>query len=171
MVEHVFGSFAKVDDPLSHRRRADSECHVLGVRGTGGVVVAADPANATGNEVGVARVLPFHEDAVAAKDRRRAVALGHLPILKIDLREDSEAAHDPGNRIPVHFYKISRFRSGLFRHPGDCAHFLGSFRSSVRSRVITRGEFSTGMPPFRFLVDSCICHRTQSPDRTSVHTN
>ena len=78
VVEHVLGRFAEVDDPLGQRRRPDAERHVLRVGGAGGVVVAADAADAAGDEVGVARVLALHEDAVAAEDRRGAVALGDL---------------------------------------------------------------------------------------------
>src|SRR5207253_11408560 len=52
---------------LGHRRGADAEGHVLGVAGAGGVVVAADAADAAGDEVGVARVLAAQEHAVAAE--------------------------------------------------------------------------------------------------------
>src|SRR6202008_3482398 len=107
MVEHVLGSFAKVYDPLGDRRRADSERHVLRVRSAGGVVIAANPANAAGDEMGVARVLSLHENAIAAEDRRRAMTFGYLAVVEIDLREDSQASHDPGNRIPVHIHEIS----------------------------------------------------------------
>ena len=104
VVEHVFGGFAEVDDPLGHRRRTNSECHVLRVGGAGCVVVAADAADAAGNEVRVARVFALHEDAVAAEDRGRAVTLGDLAFAEIDLGEDAEAADDPGDGIPIHLY-------------------------------------------------------------------
>ena len=107
MVEHVLGGFAEVDDPFGHRRRLDAEGHVLRVGGAGGVVVAADAADAAGDEVGVARILALHEDAVAAEDRRGAVALGHLPVVEVDLGEDAQAAHDPGDRVPVHLHQIA----------------------------------------------------------------
>ncbi len=77
VVEHVLGGLAEVDDLLAERRRVDAVGHVLRVARAGGVVVAADAADATRDEVGVARVLALHEDAVATEDRRRAVALGH----------------------------------------------------------------------------------------------
>jgi hypothetical protein len=64
------------------------------------VVVAADAADAAGDLMGVARILPLHEHAVAAEDRRGAVALHHLAAVEIDLRVNAEAADDPGNRIP-----------------------------------------------------------------------
>jgi hypothetical protein len=82
VIEHVLGGFAEVDDPLGHRRRLDAERHVLRIGGAGGVVVAADAADAAGDEVGVARILALHEDAVAAKDRRGAVALGDFGLAK-----------------------------------------------------------------------------------------
>ena len=102
VVEHILGRLAQVDDPFAHLGRADAEGHVLGVAGTGGVVVAADAADPAGDEVGVARVLPLHEDAVAAEDRRGAVALGDLAVGEVDLGVDAQAAHDPGDRVPRH---------------------------------------------------------------------
>ena len=90
-------------------RRPDAERHVLRIGGAGGVIVAADAADAAGDEVGVARILALHENAVAAEDRRGAVALGHLPVFKVDLGEDSQAAHDPGDRIPVHLDQFLPF--------------------------------------------------------------
>ena len=65
VVEHVLGRLAEVDDPLAQVRRAHAVGHLLGVAGAHGVVVAADAADAAGDEVGVARVLALHEDAVA----------------------------------------------------------------------------------------------------------
>ena len=122
VIEHVFRRLAQVDDPLAHVGRADAKGHVLGVAGAGGVVVAADAADPAGDEVGVARVLALHEDAVAAEDRRGAVAFGDLPVGEVDLGVDAQAAHDPGDRIPRHFDKLpgigprGSFRSGHGRH-------------------------------------------------------
>ena len=93
-------------------RRLDAEGHVLGVDGAGGVVVAADAADTAGDEVGVARVLALHEDAVAAEDRRGAVALGDLPVGEVDLGVDAEAAHDPGDRVPGHL-QASAFQASV----------------------------------------------------------
>ena len=103
VVEHVFGRFAQVDDPLAQRGRNDAEGHILRVDGAGRMVVAANAADAAGDEVGVARVLALHEDAVATEDRRCAVALGHFFLGEVDLGEDTQAADDPGDRVPVHF--------------------------------------------------------------------
>ena len=102
VVEHVFGGFAQVHDPLGHGRRTHAKRHVLRIGGAGGVVVAADAADAAGDEVRVARILALHEDAVAAEDRRGAVALGHLALAEVDFGEDAQAADDPGDRIPIH---------------------------------------------------------------------
>ena len=71
------------------------------------MVIAADSANAAGDEMRVARVLALHENAVAAKNRRCAVALGHAPIFKVNLGENSQASYNPGDRIPVHFHQIA----------------------------------------------------------------
>src|SRR5271156_4239068 len=104
VVEHVLGSLAEIDNPFSDGRRFYSKRHVLRIGGASGMVVAADAADAAGNEVRIARILTLHENAVAAKDRRSTVTLSNLPLAEIDFCEDSEAAHDPGNRIPIHFY-------------------------------------------------------------------
>jgi hypothetical protein len=68
VVEHVFRGLAQVDDPLAQVRRLDPVRHVLAVAGAGGVVVSANPADAAGDEVRVARILAFHEDRVAAEN-------------------------------------------------------------------------------------------------------
>jgi hypothetical protein len=64
------------------------------------VVVTADAADAAGDEVRVARVLALHEDAVAAEDRRGALALDHLPVLEVYLGIDPEVPDDAGDRVP-----------------------------------------------------------------------
>ena len=92
MVEHVFGGFAEIHDPFGHGGRPNAERHVLRVGRAGGVIVAADSADAAGDEMRVARILALHENAVAAKDRRGAVTFGHLAVLKVDLGENSQAA-------------------------------------------------------------------------------
>ena len=104
VVEHVLGGLAEVDDPLTEVRRPHAVGHVLVVDRAGGVVVAADAADPAGDEVRVPRVLALHEDAVAAEDRRRAVALDDLLLLEVDLGVDAEAAHDPGDRVPGHLH-------------------------------------------------------------------
>ncbi len=106
VVEHVLGGLAEVDDLLAQRRRVHAVRHVLRVAGARRVVVAADTADAAGDEVGVARVLALHEDAVAAEDRRRAVALGNRLVGPIDLRVDPEAADDARDRVPRHLDQL-----------------------------------------------------------------
>ena len=100
VVEHVFRGLAEVDDPLTERRRLHPVGHVLRVTGAGGVVVAADPADAAGDEMRVPRVLALHEDGITAEDRRRAVALGDDLLLEVDLGVDAERPDDPGDRDP-----------------------------------------------------------------------
>ena len=95
VVEHVFGSFAEVDDPFPERGRPHAESHVLRVRRTGRMVIAADSANAAGDEVRVPRILALHENAVPAKDGRGAMTLGDLAIIEVNLRKNSQAADDP----------------------------------------------------------------------------
>ena len=113
VVEHVLGGFAEVDDPLRQVRRTDAERHVLRIGRAGRVIVAADPADAAGDEVGVARVFALHEDAVAAEDRRGAVTLDHLAVGEIDFGEDAETADDSGYRIPVHLDDLLLLTWGL----------------------------------------------------------
>ena len=120
VVEHVLGGFAEVDDVLRLRRGLDAVGHVLRVHRAGGVVVAADAADAAGDESGVARVLALHEDRVAAEQRRRAVAFGDDPVGEVDLRVDAEVADDPGDRVPVHLHDLRRLAL-------RCRHRAGSF--------------------------------------------
>ena len=96
VVEHVLGGLAEVDDPLAERRRVHAVGHVLVVDRAGRVVVAADPADPAGDEVRVARILALHEDAVAAEDRRRAVALGDGLLLEVDLGVDARGCRRCG---------------------------------------------------------------------------
>ena len=143
VVEHVFGCFAEVDDPLGQCGGTNAEGHVLRVAGAGGVVVAADAADAAGDEVGVARIFALHEDAVAAKDRRRAVALGDVLVVEVDLGEDTEAADDAGDGIPVHFDEIAlflvEFRDGI---GNMVAMALSSFEVALEGdvRVVRPGR-------------------------------
>ena len=102
VVEHVLGGLAEVDDPLPEVGRRHAVGHVLGVDRARRVVVTADAADAAGDEVRVPGVLAPHEDAVAAEDRGRAVALPDLLGLEVDRRVDAEAADDPGDRVPGH---------------------------------------------------------------------
>ena len=150
VIEHVFGGFAQVHNPFRDRWRPDTEGHVLGISCAGGMVVAADAANAAGNEVGISRIFTLHEDTVSTEDRRRAVTLGNLPVLEINFGENSQAAHDPGDRIPIHLHQISFLGGCVLRWRGNRAH---SIAPSVRAGVIARGQFGARMPPLWFLVD------------------
>jgi hypothetical protein len=86
------------------------------------MVVAADAADTAGDEVGVARVFTLHEDTVAAEDRRGAMALGYAVILEIDLGEDTQAADDPRDGIPVHLHQFSGLDGSFHVRCCDCAH-------------------------------------------------
>ena len=152
MVEHVLGSFAKIHDPFAKSRRANAEGHVLRIRRAGGVVIAADAADAAGDEVGIARVFPLHENAVATKDRRCGMALRDSASAKVNLREDPEAAHNSGDRVPIHLDKVLLPSRSVLQSASNCAH-RGSFGNSVGLRVIPGSQFSARMAPFRFLVE------------------
>src|SRR5262249_4082958 len=110
VIEHVFGSLPEIDNPFSKWGRLRAEGHILRVHGAGGVIVAANPADAARNEMRVAGIFVFHEHAVAAENRGRAVTFGHLFVLEIDFREDAEAADDASDRIPAHFDEAFRLR-------------------------------------------------------------
>jgi hypothetical protein len=66
------------------------------------VVVTADPADATGDEVRVARIDPLHEDVEPAEDHRRAVALDDLLVGEVDLGVDAQRPDDARDRVPRH---------------------------------------------------------------------
>src|SRR5579862_6256660 len=166
VVEHILGGFAEIDDPFGDRRRANAEGHILGVGGAGGVIVAADAADAAGDEMGVALIFALHEYAVSAEDGGGAVALRHSVIFKIDFGEYSKTADDPGDGIPVHLHQIARFAGCLYVGCCDCAH--GRF-SSERSRTVAGGQLGSGMPPLRFLVDGLVGERAQCSYGTPVH--
>ena len=134
VVEHVLGGFAEVDDVLRLRRGFDAVGHVLRVHRAGGVVVPADPADAAGDEPGVARVLALHEHRVAAEQRRRAVAFGDDPVGEVDLRVDAEVPDDAGDRVPGHLHDLR----GLTARSPACGH-RGSF---LRGRFRYRGPWA-----------------------------
>ena len=113
VVEHVLRGLAEVDDPLTEVRRRDAVGHVLVVDRAGRVVVTADAADAAGDEVRVPWVLALHEQAVAAEDRRGAVALANLLLLEVDRGVDAEAPDDPGDRVPRHLHDIGVLGGGL----------------------------------------------------------
>src|SRR5271163_382543 len=115
---------AEVHDPYGQRRRAHAERHILRIRRTRGVVVPANPADAARNEVRVPRILTLHENAVAPENGRSAVALRHLPVFKINLRENSQAPDNSSNRVPIHVHKFSRAGRSAFRRNSSSSHFF-----------------------------------------------
>lgn len=131
VVEHVLGCLAQVDDPFTEVRWDHPVGHVLVVHRAGGVVVATDPADTTGDEMRVARVLALHENGVPAEDRGAAVALSHSACREINLRVDAEAANDPGYRIPHHLGELTRLRAcAAMPWCGGC-HRLDAFLQQV----------------------------------------
>ena len=102
VVEHVVGRLREVEREIAERRRLDAVGHVLVEARAGAVVVTADAADATGDEVRVPWVDPLHEDVEPAEDHRGRVALVHLLVREVDLGVDPEAADDPGDRVPRH---------------------------------------------------------------------
>src|SRR3984885_744494 len=166
VVEHVLGNFAKIYDPFAESGRTHTERHILRVRRAGGVVIAADTADSTGDEVGVARVFPLHENAVATEDGRCGMALRDAASAKVNLREDPEAAHNSGNRVPIHLDEVLFPGRSVLQSASNCSH-LGSFGNSVGLWVIPGGQFRSWMPPFGFLVDSCIGETAERSERAS----
>src|ERR1700723_2149376 len=126
VVEHVLGGFTQVDNPFSNRGWLHSKRHVLRVGGAGGMVVSTDAADAAGNKVSIPRILSLHENAVTAKDRGGTVTFSNLSFAEVDLGKDAEAAHDPGNRIPIHLYQLAFLNGFLLVLRGNRAHLSGS---------------------------------------------
>src|SRR5215472_6185917 len=137
-------------------RRADAIGHVLVVDRAGRVVVTADPADPAGDEVRVARVLALHEDAVAAEDRRGAVALGDRLGLEVDLGVDTQAAYDP--------------RDGIPRHLGQFAGFAFGRRHRLSPRLLVAGpELGALRPPLGLLVQRARGEPAKGADDAPVH--
>ncbi len=67
------------------------------------MIVAANAANAAGDEMSVTRVLVLHENAVAAENGRGAMALDDLLFFKVNFGIDAQAPDDAGDGIPGHF--------------------------------------------------------------------
>ena len=68
MVEHVFSRFTEIDNPLGQARVFYSVGHVLGIDRTGGVIIAANSADAAGDEMRVPRILVLHENRITAEN-------------------------------------------------------------------------------------------------------
>ena len=134
VVEDVLGRLAEVHDPLAERRRLHAVGHVLRVLRADGVVVAADAADAARDEVRVARVLALHEHAVAAEQRRGALARHHLAVVEVDLRVDAEVPDDPRDRVPGHVDDLA----GLRLDPLANCHLLLLSRLEVSCRSVAR---------------------------------
>ncbi len=77
------------------------------------MIISTDSADAAGDEVRISRIFPSHENAVATKDRRRAVTLDNFAIVEVDLGEDPQTSNNPSDGIPVHLDEISGLGSLL----------------------------------------------------------
>ena len=153
VIEHVLGGFAEVHDPFTHRRRTHAERHVLRVHRTDAVIVPANSADSRRDEMRVARIFAFHENAVAAEDRRRRVTFGDDFLLEVDLRVNAETADDPRDGIPRH---IDQTRGSRF-DPGSGKVFnchIGPLVLDERSLFdVAGGELFALMTPLRFFVE------------------
>ena len=105
------------------------------------MVVAADSADAAGDEVSIARVFALHEDAVPAKDGRGAVTLGHMLVLEVDLGKDAQAAHDSGDRVPVHFHQIPFLARNVSSRCGNSAHSIAPLDSRSFTGSLSAFDF------------------------------
>ena len=176
VIEHIFGGLPKIDDPLRERRRFDAIGHILRIDRAGGVVIPADAADPAGDEMRIAGILALHEDAVAAEDRRGAVALGNLTVLKIDLGENAETPDDARDRIPVHLNECARG----FARARACAPNCGSpshgasLLSLERMRflrpiwIIAGCVFGARVAPFRLFVEGVIGELAQIANEPTV---
>ncbi len=87
------------------------------------MVVATDPADSAGNEVGIARIFVLHEDAVASENRGGAVALDDFSVREVNLGEDPQAPNDSGDRVPGHLHNVGGLGT-LFRGCGGSGFHL-----------------------------------------------
>ena len=103
------------------------------------MVIAADAADAAGDEVCIPRIFALHKNAVSAENGGGAIAFGHLFIFEVDFGENSQAAHDSGNRVPVHLHEISLLVGLTFESTAlssfPCFHPLG-LSSFARERMV-----------------------------------
>jgi hypothetical protein len=65
------------------------------------VIVTANAADSTRNEMRIPRIFALHKDAVSTEDRGRTLALLDDAIVEVDLGVDAEVADDPRDRIDM----------------------------------------------------------------------
>jgi hypothetical protein len=71
------------------------------------MIVAADAADPACDKMRVAGVFAFHENAIAAKYRGRAVALGNSALSEIDFGVNAQASDDTSDGVPRHLDQIA----------------------------------------------------------------
>src|SRR5262249_10019145 len=113
-----------------------AERHVLRVGRARRVVIATDPADAAGDEVGIARVLALHENAVAAEDGGGAVTLGHLTVREVTFREDAQAPDDARDRITVHPHQLTTPAARISARCDNSVHVVLAQKAVGRYPVV-----------------------------------
>jgi hypothetical protein len=93
------------------------------------VIIATNSANSAGYEMGVARVLVLHENAVTSEDGGRAVALDHLAVREVDLGKDSQTSDNSSDGIPGHLHDVAGFGSGILSGYGLGFHLVIGFQA------------------------------------------
>src|SRR5215469_13712248 len=155
VVEHVLGGFTQIQNPFGYGWRFDAVGHVLGIDGASTVVIAADPADTTRNEMRIAGILVLHENAITSENRGSAVALDYLLIGEVNFREDTQASDNTRDRIPRHFHNVFGMGFGFPNRSSCDGHLLISFGGlgvRVMFGLIAGSKFATWMAPSRFLI-------------------
>ena len=102
MIVQKFHRQHHVPDQDAQGRRLDAESHFHGKRRTGGVHTTADPAGAAGDEDGVARIAPDHDDLVAAKQSGHRIHVHDLALFQVRHRVERKGARHAGNGIEIY---------------------------------------------------------------------
>jgi hypothetical protein len=96
--------------------------------------------------MGVAGILPLHEDAVAAEDRGVTVTFDDLAVVEIDLRMNAQAADDPRDWIPRHLDEPGGLplRHAVLLHTGPAGiideHSIGDVLIAWRRSLRCAGQ-------------------------------
>ena len=102
VVVEELGGQRQVADHHAERWRRDAEGHLDGHRRGHRVDATAHAAGAAGDEDGVARIAPEHDDLVTAKERGHRARLDDLAPLEVGHRVEGQRAGHAGHRVEVH---------------------------------------------------------------------